>query len=85
MEPIIKQFYFLPHPSLHIVAHAKAAGNWVDNSVTPLPGWLVFYNWSGGNAADDEPPVELAEGAWRKVRQGGLKGAIQVEFGESST
>jgi hypothetical protein len=51
--PSIKQFYFLPHPScLNIVAYAKTAGNWIDKSITPQAGWLVFYNWSGGAAAE---------------------------------
>jgi hypothetical protein len=57
--PSIKQFYFLPHPScLNIVAYSKTAGNWIDRSTVPLPGWLVFYNWSGGGTAEHVGIVE---------------------------
>jgi len=60
--PTINQFYFLPHPSCaRMVEQAKVRANWVgDVSNPPLPGWLVFYNWSGGEDAQHVGIVEAA-------------------------
>jgi hypothetical protein len=62
ITPIINEFYFLPHPScIKMVERAKAKGNWVrDTAVSPLPGWLVFYNWAGGASAEHVGIVETA-------------------------
>ena len=58
----IKSFYFLPHPScIKMVDDAKARGNWIrDLTTPPLPGWIVFYNWAGGAAAEHVGIVETA-------------------------
>jgi hypothetical protein len=60
--PTLNQFYFLPHPScVKMVERAKAMGNWIrDVATPPQPGWLVFYNWSGGADAEHVGIVEMA-------------------------
>lgn len=58
---IIKQNYFLPHPScLNMVQNAKSRKNWIAKTAVPLPGWLVLYNWSGGALAEHVGIVETA-------------------------
>jgi hypothetical protein len=44
-----------------MVERAKAMGNWIrDLATPPQPGWLVFYNWSGGADAEHVGIVESA-------------------------
>jgi hypothetical protein len=60
--PTLNQFHFLPHPSCaKMVERAKGMGNWIREVASPpQPGWLVFYNWSGGADAEHVGIVEMA-------------------------
>jgi hypothetical protein len=61
--PIIARNYFLPHPScLSMVNDAKQKGRWIGGHTSiPEPGWIVFYNWDGGGAAQHVGIVESAD------------------------
>jgi hypothetical protein len=44
----------------NIVQAARATHSWAPASATPLPGWLVIYNWDGGQSPEHIGIVESA-------------------------
>lgn len=46
----IRSYYFLPHAQCKAMADdGKRRDQWVQVSEKPKPGWIVFFNWSGGS------------------------------------
>jgi hypothetical protein len=54
--------YFFPSGLVRVIkAAAIKKGNWVDRSVTPLPGWPVIFSWDGTSAGNHIGLVESAK------------------------
>jgi len=59
--PIIRKLYIRPHPQVEVMAvDARDRRLWRPPSVIPSPGWIVFYNWSGGSRGQHIGIVESA-------------------------
>lgn len=64
----IRRNYFRPHPQVEVIAQdARKREIWEDGTSIPKVGWLVFYNWSGGNHADHIGIVHQASGSSLKT------------------
>jgi hypothetical protein len=72
----ISSNYIRPDPLVQDMADdAKNRKIWVARPVVPKPGWLVFYNWSGGTHCDHIGIVETADN----------KSLHTIEFNTSDT
>lgn len=57
----IDRLYFKPSAGCQVIMNdARARGTFMPATQTPLPGYLVFYNWEGGTHAEH---IGLVEGA----------------------
>jgi len=54
--------YFFPSALVRVIkAAAVKKGNWLDRSVSPLPGWPVIFSWDGTSAGNHIGLVESAK------------------------